>query len=666
MSGFQDSRAQGLYRKKKAKRTPAGKARRLFCLVVLWGMAAMPAAAVPAAAGPPDAAGETIRMNFQDVDLKSFAAFASEVTGKSFLLDPRVQGTVTLILPGPIPMDEVYPIIVRVLESHGCTVRESGNTVQVIPLAVARTKGMDTAAGNAPPPPTDRMVTRLLPLKFANAAEIIKILQPIVSPEGHLAAHGDTETLLLVDLAANIERVQKILDRIDRPGDQTVEIIFLQHADAGELAPTLAEVFREQNRGGPVPGARMIPDTRTNAIILAAPSRCLAGIRRTIAALDHPPKRPRANIHVYRLEHADAEEMVRVVREIPEKTVGAKPQAPSLISRGVQIFSDKATNSLVVIAPPEEYRILADIIGQLDIPRTMVYVEALIVEVSQSRALDLGVEWRIGNEYGSGYRDGGGVWIGGATTGSASPLAGLAEGGDPPSGFFAGVIGRGITLGTVTFPSIAAFVRAARTDSDFNIISTPRILTLDNREAVIEVGQNIPYVTRIDEGTSPEGYAVQNFEYRDVGVTLKVTPSISRTGEVRMQIEQTVQSVLDTTARSGGETILAPTTTFRKARTTIIVQDRETAVLGGLIENRRNQGTSRTPGLGDIPVLGWLFKNESTRDDKTNLLVFITPRILTHSAKTDRHRENEQPAAGPAGGIPWPLVPENEEGVFLQ
>jgi general secretion pathway protein D len=280
----------------------------------------------------------------------------------------------------------------------------------------------------------------------------------------------------------------------------------------------------------------------------------------------------------------------------------------------------------VVIADPDEHQTLEEIIRELDAPRTMVYVEALIVEVSASKSLDLGVEWRGADSFSGGFSEGsnGGVVLGGSP--GAAAVDALARG-RIPTGFTAGVVGRAITLGNIVFPSFGAFVKAIRSDTDFNILSTPQILTLDNAEALIEVGQNIPFVTQVTQ-TSETSYenAIQTFEYRDIGVTLKVTPQINDNRTVRLSVEQSVKSVLERTALGG--TVLAPTTTFRRAKTAITVKDGETAVIGGLIENRLDRGLTETPCLGGIPAFGWLFKSTTDRDEKTNLLVFLSPHIV--------------------------------------
>jgi general secretion pathway protein D len=273
------------------------------------------------------------------------------------------------------------------------------------------------------------------------------------------------------------------------------------------------------------------------------------------------------------------------------------------------------------------------------VPRTMVFVEALIMEVSAAKSMDLGVEWRGADSFHGGFGEGskGGLVLGGSP--GASSVDALAAGA-LPQGFAAGVVGRAISFDGVVFPSFGAFIRAVQSDSNFNIISTPQILTLDNAEAVIEVGQNIPFVTRVDQPAQVTERAIQTFEYRDVGVTLKVTPQINDNRQVMLKVEQSIKSVVERTALGG--TVLAPTTTFRRAKTAITVMDGETAVIGGLIEDRMDRGKTQTPCLGGVPGLGWLFKSINDRDEKTNLLVFLAPHIVENPGESRKLYEEKR------------------------
>jgi general secretion pathway protein D len=579
-----------------------------------------------------------ITMNFKDVDLQVFIKFISELTGKNFLIDPNVKGTVTIVSPQKVTVDEVYKVFLSVLEVNGFTVIEAGQVSKIVPTAAAKTKATETFLERKLRTPEDKIVTQLVPLKHADAMTLARLLASLVEKTGLLVPYAETNTMIVIDTLSNINRIVRIVTELDVPGDEEIWVTQLRYAKADDLSKKLATLFQE--RRGAAAGAgqqagvvradlKILPDERTNSLVVLANPNAMAKIRLLVDKLDQRQVRPRENIHIYSLQNAVAENLAKVLMEIPGKGTKDEKAKPAPVSKDVQISADKATNTLVIIAEPEEYRVLEEVIRRLDEPRPLVYVEALIMEVSASKALDLGVEWRLGNTYDGGYGAGqpGGVFFGGSQ-GSSSPVADAINTGTVsglPAGFVAGVLGKGITLGSITFPTIAAFVRAVKTDSDFNVISTPQILTLDNEEAIIEIGQNIPFVTQVVESSQTTDRPIQNFQYKDVGVTLKVTPQINEDGFIRLKIEESVKAVISQTALQGS--VLAPTTTYRTAKTSIMVKDGETAVIGGLIEARLDRGKTSTPCLGDIPAFGWLFKTTNDRDEKTNLMVFITPRI---------------------------------------
>jgi len=568
-----------------------------------------------------------ITMNFKDVDLGVLIKFISDLTRKNFVVDPAVKGRVTILSPRKVTVAEAYKVFLSVLEVNGFTAVPAGQVVKIIKASEAKGKGVETFFGKRTRAPTDRVITQLYPLKYADSSNLAKLLKPLVPRTGLLIPYAETNTLIIIDVLSNIDRLIRIIRQLDVEGVEETAVFMLQYARAEKLVPKLKEIFL-QKRGRRLTKTRvkMISDERTNALIVVAPPKIMTDVRMLVGRLDQKEVKPRATIHIYSLQNAVAEDLVKVLSQLPGKGAEKKKGGAPLVSKNVEISADKATNTLVIIAEPDEYRVLKQVIEKLDVPRTMVYVEALIVEVSTDKALELGVEWRAGNTYNGGYGGGsrGGVWVGG-TAGSRGGLNALSTG-SLPAGFAAGVVGREVTLGSVSFPTLGAFIKAVRTDSDFNIISTPQILTLDNEEAVIEVGKNIPFVTRIDQGTSTTDRAIQSFEYKDVGVTLKVTPQINSRDLVRLKLEESVRTVLETTALGG--TVLAPTTAFRSAKTTITVRDGETAVIGGLIEKQMNRGKTQVPCLGGLPFTGWLFKSTSDRDIKTNLMVFLTPHIV--------------------------------------
>ena len=593
----------------------------------------------------------SITMNFKGVDIRVLINFISELTGKNFLIDPAVRGKVTILSPEKVTIDEAYKVFLSVLEVNGYTTVRAGKITKIIPAAEAKSKGVETRPRRLLESPKDKIVTQLLPLKYADAADLAKLLRPFVPKTGLLISYPDTNTLIIIDVLSNINRLVRIISELDIPGArEEISLFFLENARAEDLAPKLLKVLvRKRGKGPPKHLLKIVPDKRTNSIIILATPQTTAVIEMLIGQLDGKQSRPRENIHIYVLENAVAEDLVKVLSAIPgkgpsKKKGKGKAKAP-VISKDVRISADKATNSLVIIAEPDEYIVLEGIIQKLDIPRIMVYVEALIMEVSVDKAINLGVEWRVGDSYDGGYGEGssGGFWFGG----NVSPNRGLDDlaTGLLSSGFIAGVLGRGITLGTVTFPTIGAFIRATKSDADFNIIATPQILTLNNEEASIEVGRNIPFVTRVDRGTNVDDRAIQSFEYKDVGITLKVTPYINRKGFVRLKIEESVKTVLSATAETGE---LAPTTAFRTAKTSLVVKDGQTAVIGGLIETQTTKGTNQVPWLGSIPLLGWLFKDTSDLERKTNMMVFLTPHVIRNpqEAKKLHHlkkRELENP-----------------------
>jgi general secretion pathway protein D len=579
--------------------------------------------------GTPSVAPQRITMNFTDVDIGIFIKFISDLTGKNFVVDPAVKAKVTIISPEKITIDEAYRVFLSVLEVNDFTTVEAGKVIKIVKAADAKAKGVATHLKPEAQRFEDKIITQLQPLKYADASEVARMLKPLVATTGVLIPYTETNTLIIIDVESNIDRLIGIVRELDQPGYEVIEVFPLENARAEQLGPKLVELLgKRQDKQATKDVVRMIGYDRTNSLIVSTSPRTMDDVRRLIHQLDREEAKPKTSIHIYRLQNSLAEDIVKVLSEIPGKggkeKKGEAPTAP-LISKDVQITADRATNSVVVIAEKEEYATLETVIQQLDVPRTMVYVEAAIMEVSADKSLQLGVQWRIGEEFGGGFQAGsnGGVAI--VQTPRAGDLESVTQG-QLPSGLAVGVIGNAITLGDFTFASIGAFVRAVRNDTDFNVISTPQILTLDNEEALIEAGQNVPFVTRTDQGTATNDRLIQSFDYKDVGVTLKVIPQINSQRTVRLTVEQSVKNVIERTALDG--TVLAPTTSYRTTKSTITVKDGETAVIGGLKQSIQNRDRAITPCLGDIPVLGWLFKQIDDRDQDTNLFVFLTPHIV--------------------------------------
>jgi general secretion pathway protein D len=428
--------------------------------------------------------------------------------------------------------------------------------------------------------------------------------------------------LIITDVYSNIQRLMKILDAIDLPGiGREITVIPLEYADAAKLVGILDTVFQPKKRGKKAvqqEKAKFVSDERTNTVIVLASEDDTFKIRQLIRMLDKETPRGKEKIRVYYLEYATAEELAKVLSELPTKQGReAKGKGAPALSEDIRITADKATNSLIISAASDDYVIIEEIIRKLDIPRAMVYIEALIMEVRVGKDFRLGTEWRAVGDASLGNRDaayGGGF----LNQPEQSALPGLGEG-ISPAGFSLGVFTEAIDIAGVQFNNLTAVINAFQDDEDVNILSTPQILTTDNEEAKINVGENIPYQTRV---STSENETFNTFEYRDVGTTLTITPHISKDRLVRLNISLELTNVSSTSLD------LQPTTLKRTVDTTAIVKDTHTIVIGGLIGEANSVSEFKVPLLGDIPILGWLFKSRSTSRLKTNLFVFLTPRVV--------------------------------------
>jgi len=595
---------------------------------------------LPAQPAKKEAAKKYVTIDFDNVDIGVLVKFVSELTGKNFIIDDKVKGKVTIISPKKIPLEDVYKVFLSVLEVNGFTVVPSGDMVKIIPSALAREKSVETRFKKELAEPEDRVVTQIVTLERANPDEIKRVLDPIISKSSSVLSYPPAGILVITDYLSNIKRLQEIILALDveGAGDQ-ISYIPLQNASASEVVKSLTTIF--QQRRANVTAIKVVSDSRTNSIIILASIADTESVRKLVAFMDKDVPRGESNIQVYRLQNSLAEDLAKVLNSIVKDTGAATSAAGGaaaqktltpVVSKNVQVVPDKATNTLVIMAEREDYKVLENIIKQLDVPRAMVYIEALIMEVNANKAFNLGVEWR-------GLTDTGKV-LGTGTGGTGQSAAFIGSGGAGsnggynildaltttafPGGFAMGIVGAGITIGGISFPNIGAVVQAYKTDSEVSILSTPQIMTLDNEEAEINVGSNVPYITRQDSTTTTSAYPVNynTYEYKDVGVTLNITPHINEENFIRLKIEQKVTKV------TSASTITTPTTLKRTAKTTVVVKDNETIVIGGLVGDSTQDNTYKVPLLGDIPILGWLFKTYSTSREKTNLYVFLTPHIV--------------------------------------
>ncbi|MBI9092442.1 MAG: type II secretion system secretin GspD [Desulfobacterium sp.] len=605
----------------------------LLAMLIITCFSPLPPAVAQAQSTDSKVAGKYISIDFNNVDINVFIKFISELTKKNFVVDKRVKGNVTIISPSKISVDEAYGVFESVLSIHGFTAVEAGRVTKILPSPEARSKNIDTRISRGGESPADRIVTRIIPLKFAEANELKKLFTPLISKGSVILAYADTNTLIITDTLSNIERLLTIIHAVDVMGiGKRISVIPIENADAVKLVKNLSTIFMARSRGtkskqDPEMIVKFVADERTNAMVVLASEIETDRVKQLVALLDKKIARGDEKIRVYYLEHASAEDLAKVLQDMPVKKSAqsktGKKTAP-VISETVKITADKATNSLIIMAEKEDYPVLEEVIQKLDIPRSMVYIECLIMEVNVNAGLDIGTQWRIGEGFDPDANgDDQGAYFGGFGGKEYSNFNSIvASKGGLPNGFSAGIMGKSITLGGVTFPSIGAVVQAYESDKDSHILSTPQILTTDNEEATLTIGKNVPYQTRSAAESGTDTYS--SYEYKDVGITLKITPQISKDRLVRLNVFQEITK-LDTANTSTND---RPTTLKRKIETTLIVEDGNTVVIGGLIDETLSNTEYKVPCLGDIPGLSYLFKNISTGDEKTNLYVFLTPRVV--------------------------------------
>ncbi|MDM8515770.1 type II secretion system secretin GspD [Desulfobacterales bacterium HSG16] len=573
-----------------------------------------------------------VSLDFNDVDIGLLIKFISELTGKNFIVDKRVKGKVTVISSSRISIAEAYKVFESVLEVHGFTAVEAGEVTKIISSPDARSKNIETLLKNEARSPEDKVVTQIIPLRYADPNDIKRLFSPLISKGSVILAYQPTNTLMVTDIYSNIKRLMKILDQIDVTGvGQEISVISLEFADSQKLVKILTTVFKQARKGkkGVTSGdnIRFVADERTNSLILLASEDNTVRIRKLIDRLDREVPRGKEKIHVYYLENATAEDLAKVLQSLSGKqnrsTKKGKKEAP-IVSEAVKITADKATNSLIIMAEKDDYLVLEEIIRKLDIPRSMVYIECLIMEVNVDKGFNMGTEWVVMGEASHDGTSGGfGGGFGGGEN-AYSNIAGMAGSaiGTFPAGFSLGVFSEPLKIGDVIFPNLAAIINAYKKDKDVHILSTPQILTTDNEEATIVVGKNVPYQTK-ESKTSVDAYS--SYEYKDVGITLTITPQISKDGLVRLKILQDINKLDEGSSVSESS---RPTTLKRKIETTVIVHDKNTIVIGGLIDDSLSESNYQIPCLGEIPLAGWMFRSLKKTRERGNLYVFLTPHVI--------------------------------------
>lgn len=565
-------------------------------------------------------------LNLKAADIGVLIQTVSEITGRNFIVDPAVEARVTVISGQPQDADEIWRTFESVLDVHGFSVVPAGSMWKILPTATAvRDAGAGVVSGGAERP--DALVTRVIEVRQVSAAELVALLRPLVAPSAQLAAQGNT--LVVTDRAGNVERIARLVQRIDTVSDNEVEVIPLRHANATEMARTLGQLEAPTQGLAVAPSGRLLADARTNSVLISGDRGSRLRLRTLVAHLDTPLSDGDATQVVY-LRYADGALLLPVLEGIAGTLTGIAVNDEG--ARTATIHHHGETNSLVITAAPTVFRELSSVIRALDVRRAQVLVEAVIAEVSDELADELGVQWQATDvrEDGAGGLTRG--WIGGSNLPGTGPgIIGF----DPREG-----LGPGLNLGflerAITLPGseepvfqLGLLVRALRGDGRANVLSQPSVVTLDHQEASFTVGQEVPFVTGqftntgAGGGTQPQN-PFQTIERRDVGLTLRVTPHVNEGDSVRLEIFQEISSIAPTQVQGASDLI----TNRREIRTSVLVPDGGLLVLGGLSSEDIGEQIQGVPGLSRIPGIGALFRNRQTTRSQRNLMIFMRPIIL--------------------------------------
>jgi general secretion pathway protein D len=573
----------------------------------------------------------TITPNYREADIRQIIEAVGEVTSRNFIIDPRVNANVTMLSSTPMSPEAFYEAFLSILEVYGFIAVETGGITKILPNASARQYpgflGTDGAGA-------DDIVTQVIQVQNVGAAQLVPILRPLIPQYGHLAAHPGSNMLIISDRSLNVERMVRIIRRIDQSNDEDIEVVPLTHASSAEVVRVLTALTQAPRTDGVPVTISMVSDARTNSVLIGGDRSERLRLRALIAHLDTPLE-DGGDTQVRYLRYADAEELAGKLQQHFSQQAATEGAASSAASgTEVSVWADTQTNAIVVNAPPKMMRSLMSIVDKLDIKRAQVLVEAIIVEVLADKTSELGVTWAVSGGESSNtpvaLTNFPGFGNGVVQFGSAASI------GDTGTADPTGLIGDGITFGIGRIAddgtSFAAILRALEGDADTNIISTPTLVTTDNEEATLNVGQEVPFVTGSFTNTGAATGAVnpfQTIQREQVGVKLTITPQINEGDSMLLKISQEISSIASSV--EGASDLI---TNERIIETTVIVDDGQILVLGGLLEDALRESNQRVPFLGSIPVLGGLFRSQKTDSVKTNLMVFIRPQILRDSVQS--------------------------------
>ncbi len=562
---------------------------------------------------------ERLTLNLNKTDIRALIETMSNITGKNFIVDPRVSGEVTVISSTPVTPDEAYEIFISVLHVNGFSIVETGNTLKVIPNMNAKQSGVPTADTSND---TDNIINRVVRIKNSQANQLVPLLRPLLPQEAHLAAHPSSNTLLITDTESNVNRILELIEGLDIKQDSDIEIIRLVNTEASELIKIIEQIQKKTNpQNDPFTNqTTFTADNRTNSIILNGDYQWRQDQKKLIYQLDRPTDN-KDDTEVIFLKHATAKDLLEVIKNIGQKQLESTSSGESrsvAVNKSFDVQADESLNAIILSAPSLVARKIKNVISQLDIRRAQVHIQAIIAEIKYEKSIELGVEW-LSNSNQDNFV---GSTLFPLTGGQTSSILSYDRPGRSS-------IGSGLTLGLLDSTSnLNVLLKAFASDGDTNILSTPSLLTLDNEEASFIVGQNIPVVTGRYTGTSDTNTGVnpfQTIERQDVGIKLTVKPNINDGDTIKLTIEQEVSDVDDTSNDDG------IVTNTRELKTTVLVDDSQIIVLGGLVQDALAEGTSKVPLLGDIPIVGNLFRSNRAAGGKRNLMVFLLPKIIRDS-----------------------------------
>lgn len=578
----------------------------------------------------------TITPAFRDAELTEIIDAVATITGKTFIVDPRVRAQVTIRSSTPMTPDAFYQTFLSILQVHGFIAVPSGDNIKILPDANARQiPGNDLP--NTVNPDSDEVVTQVISVRNINAAQLVPVLRPLIPQNGHLVAYPASNMLIVSDRANNISRIMRIVHRLDQAGDEEIEIVRLENASAAEIVRVVNALSQGAQQQGEAPGvsAKLVADDRTNSVLISGEKSQRLRLKGLVMHLDTPLESG-GDTQVRYLNYADAEQIAGKLKEQVTGVTQAAPGAPGGAAgagaaasqdRNTTIWADKQTNAIVVTAAPKMMRQIMSVVDKLDIRRAQVHLEAILVEITTTRAAELGLNWAVFSE-----KEGSTIPIGtfnqpvGATS-----IGSIAQAIIDPDTLGNSGLPTGLTLGAGMIEdgglNFAVLLRALRNDGTSNILQTPSITTLDNEEAEIKVAQEVPFITGryTNTGTTNQGQVnpFQTIQREEVGNILKITPQINEGTAVQLKIEQENSNLTQ-----GVQDAVDLVTNKRTISTTVLVEDGGMIVLGGLISDSALEGEVRVPVLGNIPIIGELFKTRSGTKEKRNLMVFIRPTIL--------------------------------------